>query len=144
MAPLGGWVAITGHLDLSAWLLYGAVAFWLAGFDIIYACQDFEFDRKEGVYSIPARFGLDGALWIARVFHLFTAVGFILLFWMTDLSWGYLVGTIIAAAILFYEHWLVKPNDMSRVQTAFFTMNGTLSTVLFVFTLLDLVVLHKW
>jgi 4-hydroxybenzoate polyprenyltransferase len=144
LAPLGAWVAITGHLDLSAWLLYGAVAFWLAGFDIIYACQDFDFDRKEGVYSIPARFGLNGALWIARVFHFFTAVGFILLFWMTDLSWGYLVGTIIAAAILFYEHWLVKPNDMSRVQTAFFTMNGTLSTVLFVFTLLDLVVLHKW
>ncbi|BBH20995.1 4-hydroxybenzoate octaprenyltransferase [Paenibacillus baekrokdamisoli] len=144
LAPLGAWVAITGHLDLSAWVLYIAVATWLAGFDIIYACQDFDFDRKEGVHSIPARFGLIGALRIAKVFHFITAIGFIALFWMTDLSWGYLVGTIIAAGILFYEHWLVKPSDMSRVQTAFFTMNGALSTVLFVFTFLDLVVLHKW
>ncbi|MFD0711154.1 UbiA-like polyprenyltransferase [Paenibacillus sp. GCM10027626] len=144
LAPLGAWVAVTGTLDASAWLLYVAVVFWLAGFDIIYACQDFEFDRKHGVYSIPARFGLRGALWISRVFHMITAACFLMLFWLTPLSWGYLLGTIIAAAILFYEHWLVQPNDTSRVQTAFFTMNGTLSIVVFVCTLFDLVVLRVW
>lgn len=144
LAPLGGWVAVTGAFDPSAWLLYGAVALWIAGFDIIYACQDFEFDRKEGVYSIPARFGLMGALWIARSFHIVTAAGFLTLFWMTDLSWGYLVGTAAAALILFYEHWLVKKADMTRVQTAFFTMNGVLSIVIFASTLLDLVVIRQW
>jgi len=144
LAPLGAWVAVTGSFDLSAWILYIAVVFWLAGFDIIYACQDFDFDRKDGVHSIPARFGLRNALRMARVFHIITAVGFFLLFALTPLSWGYLVGTVIAAGILFYEHWLVKPNDISRVQTAFFTMNGALSTVLFVFTLFDLVVLRTW
>ncbi|QYR19908.1 putative 4-hydroxybenzoate polyprenyltransferase [Paenibacillus sp. sptzw28] len=144
LAPLGGWVAVTGAFDLPAWLLYASVAFWLAGFDIIYACQDFEFDRREGVYSIPARFGLPGALWLARAFHFVTAAGFLTLFWLTQLSWGYLLGVVIAAAILFYEHWIVRPSDLSRVQTAFFTMNGVLSTVLFVFTLFDLVVLRKW
>ncbi|CAH1221171.1 4-hydroxybenzoate polyprenyltransferase, mitochondrial [Paenibacillus plantiphilus] len=144
LAPLGGWVAVTGSFDLTAWLLYGAVALWIAGFDIIYACQDFEFDRKEGVHSIPARFGLTGALWIARCFHIITAVGFLTLFWMTDLSWGYLIGTAAAAIILFYEHWLVKKADMTRIQTAFFTMNGVLSMVIFASTLLDLLVLRQW
>ncbi|MCQ6558036.1 UbiA-like polyprenyltransferase [Paenibacillus mendelii] len=144
LAPLGAWVAVTGSFDLSAWILYVAVVFWLAGFDIIYACQDFDFDRKDGVHSIPARFGLKNALRMARAFHVITAVGFFLLFASTPLSWGYLIGTVIAAGILFYEHWLVKPNDISRVQTAFFTMNGALSTVLFVFTLFDLVVLRTW
>lgn len=144
LAPLGGWVAVTGSFSLTAWLLYLSVVMWIAGFDIIYACQDYEFDRKEGLHSIPARFGVEGALRIARAFHIVTAAGFLALFWMTDLSWGYLVGTVAAACILMYEHWLVKPSDMSRVQTAFFTMNGTLSIVLFVFTLFDLVVLSRW
>jgi len=144
LAPLGAWVAVTGTLDLSAWVLYVAVVFWLAGFDIIYACQDFEFDRTNRVHSIPARFGLRGALRIAKVFHMITAFCFLLLFWMTPLSWIYLVGTVIAAIILFYEHWLVKPNDISRVQTAFFTMNSVLSIVMFACTLIDLVVLHSW
>ncbi|UVI32389.1 UbiA-like polyprenyltransferase [Paenibacillus spongiae] len=144
LAPLGAWVAVTGSFDTAAWILYIAVVFWLAGFDIIYACQDFDFDRKDGVHSIPARFGLRNALRMARGFHIITAAGFFLLFAMTPLSWGYLAGTVIAAGILFYEHWLVKPSDISRVQTAFFTMNGWLSTVLFAFTLLDLVVLRTW
>jgi 4-hydroxybenzoate polyprenyltransferase len=144
LAPLGGWVAVTGEVDWTAILLYLSVAFWTAGFDVIYACQDFEFDRNEGLHSIPERFGIEGALWIARGFHALTAIGLIILFWMTDLSWGYLIGTIIALAILCYQHMLVKPNDLSRVQTAFFTMNGTLSIVVFAFTLFDLVVLHQW
>ncbi|SDW30701.1 UbiA-like polyprenyltransferase [Paenibacillus sp. CF384] len=144
LAPLGGWVAIAGHFELSAWVLYATVACWLAGFDIIYACQDFEFDRKEGVHSIPSRFGMVGALQLSRGFHLLTSIGFISLYWLTPLSWLYLIGAIISVGLLCYQHILVKPNDMSRVQTAFFTMNGTLSVVLFISALLDLVVLHKW
>ncbi|SEN25121.1 UbiA-like polyprenyltransferase [Paenibacillus sp. OV219] len=144
LAPLGGWVAITGEFEASAWVMYGSVVCWLAGFDIIYACQDFDFDRKEGVHSIPARFGQAGALRLARGFHLITAIGFISLFWLTPLSWLYLIGALVSVGMLCYQHMIVRPDDMSRVQTAFFTMNGTLSVVLFVSALLDLVVLHKW
>lgn len=144
LSPLGGWVAVTGQFDLAAWLLYITVALWIAGFDIIYATQDFEYDRNAGLHSIPARFGIEGALWIARSLHIVTAIGFISLFWLTDLSWMYLLGTLISIALLFYQHWLVKPNDLSRVQTAFFGMNGTLSVVLFLFTIADLLVFNKW
>ncbi|XEC92751.1 UbiA-like polyprenyltransferase [Paenibacillus tarimensis] len=144
LAPLGGWVAVTGVIDGTALLLYGSVALWTAGFDIIYACQDAEFDRKEQLHSIPARFGIAAALWIARIFHVLTSAGFIILFWLADLSWVYLAGVLIAAVILFYEHRLVKAGDLSRLNTAFFTMNGVLSLVVFAFTLLDLVVLKQW
>jgi len=144
LAPLGGWVAVTGQVDITAIIFYVTVALWTAGFDVIYACQDYEFDRKEGLHSIPARFGIRGALWIARAFHIVTAIGFITLLLITDLSWWYLIGTIVANAILYYEHRLVKPTDLSKLNTAFFTMNGILSCVVFFFTFLDLVVLHKW
>ncbi|MWC28466.1 UbiA-like polyprenyltransferase [Paenibacillus sp. MMS18-CY102] len=142
LSPLGAWVAVTGQFEPAAWVLFGTVALWLAGFDIIYATQDFEFDRTNKVHSIPARFGIRGALWIARSLHLVTAIGFITLFFITDLSWAYLAGTMISCIILFYQHWLVRPTDLSRVQIAFFPMNGTLSVVLFAFTLLDLLVLR--
>lgn len=144
LSPLGGWVAITGGFDPAAWLLYITVALWIAGFDIIYATQDFEYDRNAGLYSIPARFGIAGALWIARALHMVTAIGFVTLFWLTDLGWMYLLGTLISIALLFYQHWLVRPSDLSRVQTAFFGMNGTLSVVLFLFTIVDLLVIHQW
>ncbi|WP_028610528.1 UbiA-like polyprenyltransferase [Paenibacillus harenae] len=144
LSPLGGWVAVTGGFNLSAWLLYGTVALWIAGFDIIYATQDYDYDRREGLHSIPARFGIAGALWFARTLHIVTAIGFITLFWLTELSWMYLLGTLISIALLFYQHWLVRPNDLSRVQTAFFGMNGTLSVVLFLFTIVDIVVLRQW
>lgn len=144
LSPLGGWVAVTGQFDLSAWLLYGTVALWIAGFDIIYATQDYEYDRDAGLHSIPARFGISGALWIARSLHVVTALGFVVLFWMTQLSWLYLFGALLSIALLFYQHWMVKPHDLSRVPTAFFGMNGTLSVVLFIFTIADLVVLKQW
>lgn len=144
LSPLGGWVAITGGFDPAAWLLFITVALWIAGFDIIYATQDFEYDRNAGLYSIPARFGIAGALWIARSLHVVTAIGFVTLFWLTDLSWMYLLGTLISISLLFYQHWLVRPNDLSRVQTAFFGMNGTLSVLLFIFTIVDLLVIRQW
>lgn len=144
LAPLGGWVAVTGGVTWTSIILYITVALWIAGFDIIYACQDVEFDRKEGLHSIPSRFGIARALGIARSFHALTAVGFALLLLLTDLSWWYFAGTIVAGALLLYEHRLVKPNDLSKLNAAFFTMNGVLSAVVFAFTFIDLVVVRSW
>jgi 4-hydroxybenzoate polyprenyltransferase len=144
LAPLGGWVAVTGSVTWTSLILYITVALWTAGFDIIYACQDVEFDRKEGLHSIPARFGITRGLAIARLFHALTAVGFALLLVLTDLSWWYFAGIVVAGALLLYEHRLVKPNDLSKLNAAFFTMNGVLSAVVFVFTFIDLVVMRTW
>lgn len=142
LAVLGGWVAVTASIDWTGLVLYITVAFWTAGFDVIYACQDVDFDRKEGLHSIPSRFGIAKALLIAKGFHVVTAIGLISLFFLADLGWWYLAGIIISYVILFYEHYIVRPDDLSRLDTAFFTMNGVLSVVVFVFTCVDLVVLH--
>lgn len=140
LAPLGGWVAVTGSIDWTAIVFYLSVSLWTAGFDLIYACQDVDFDRKEGLYSIPARFGIAASLQIARWFHLITIFGLLSLIMLTSLSWLYVVGILIAGLILIYEHRLVSPHDLSKLNTAFFTMNGILSVVVFLFTFLDLVV----
>jgi 4-hydroxybenzoate polyprenyltransferase len=144
LAPLGGWVAVTGSVTWTAIILYVTVALWTAGFDVIYACQDVDFDRKEGLHSIPARFGISRALGIARMLHALTAAGFALLLILTDLSWWYFAGMVVAAVLLLYEHRMVKPNDLSKLNAAFFTMNGVLSAVIFVFTFIDLVVMKTW
>lgn len=140
LAPLGGWVAVTGKIDMVSLVFYFTVAFWTAGFDIIYACQDIEFDRKEGLYSIPSRFGIPKALFLAKFFHFLTAVGFMSLYFLTELSWVYFAGIILAYIILIYEHRLVSPKDLSKLNTAFFTMNGVLSVLVFTFTFVDLMV----
>ncbi|WP_080838693.1 UbiA-like polyprenyltransferase [Cohnella massiliensis] len=144
LAPLGGWVAVTGTISLPAIVLYLSVACWTAGFDIIYACQDMEFDRKEKLHSIPARFGIAGGLRFARFLHLLTFAGFAALIALTDLSWWYLAGIVVAGALLVYEHRIVSPNDLSKLNKAFFTMNSVLSMVMFVFTFVDLVVVRAW
>ncbi|WP_168119159.1 UbiA-like polyprenyltransferase [Paenibacillus sp. HB172176] len=144
LSPLGGWIAVTGKFDAVAWLLYVTVALWIAGFDIIYATQDYEYDCEHGVHSIPAQFGIAGSLWIARALHGITACGFVTLFMMTELSWLYLFGAVLSITLLFYQHYMVKPTDLSRVQTAFFGMNGTLSVVLFLFTMADLLAVRLW
>lgn len=143
LAPLGGWAAVTGKVDATALVLYITIALWVAGFDVIYSCQDVEFDTKEGLYSIPVRFGVANSLRIAQVFHIISALGYIALLLMADLGWWYIAGMLIACLILFYEHYIVSPSDLSRLQTAFFTMNGVLSIVVFSFTLIDLVVRHS-
>ncbi|WP_138492962.1 UbiA-like polyprenyltransferase [Paenibacillus pinistramenti] len=140
LAPLGGWVAVTGKVDWSAMVLFITIAFWVAGFDVIYACQDVEFDKKEGLYSIPSRFGVSRSLIIAKSFHIVTAIGFVAMLLLSHLGWWYTGGIVIALIILFYEHHIVTPKDLSRLQTAFFTMNGALSIVVFCFTLIDLAV----
>ncbi|MZQ84400.1 4-hydroxybenzoate octaprenyltransferase [Paenibacillus sp. 5J-6] len=140
LAPLGGWIAVTGQFTWASIIFYLTVVCWSAGFDLIYACQDVEFDRNEGLYSLPSRFGIKAALNTARVLHVLTAVGLVTLFFMTHLSWFYLVGLVIAYVILYKEHKLVSPQDLSKLNTAFFTMNGVLSLVMFAFTLLDVLV----
>lgn len=138
--PLGGWVATTGQVDAIGLLLFASVLFWTAGFDIIYACQDAEFDRKEGLFSLPSRFGIAGALLVARGCHVLTFIGLMSLYVVADLSIWFLIGVLISGAILIYEHTLVKPTDLSKVDVAFFNMNGILSVVMFVFTMIDLVI----
>lgn len=138
--PLGGWVATTGQVDGIGLLLFASVLFWTAGFDIIYACQDSEFDRKEGLFSMPSRFGVANALMVARVCHILTFVGLMSLYVVADLSIWFLIGVLISGAILIYEHTLVKPTDLSKLDVAFFNMNGILSVVMFAFTMIDLVI----
>ncbi|OWR29187.1 4-hydroxybenzoate octaprenyltransferase [Saccharibacillus sp. O23] len=140
LAPLGGWAAVTDSFSWSSLVFYIAIVFWTSGFDVIYACDDIDFDRREGIYSIPSRFGLEKALKIAQGFHVVTAIGLIALAFITPLGWWYAAGVVIACSILFYQHRIVKPSDLSRVQTAFFTMNSWLSGIVFVFTLIDLAV----
>ncbi|OPX88069.1 MAG: 4-hydroxybenzoate octaprenyltransferase [Pelotomaculum sp. PtaB.Bin104] len=139
MAPVGSWIAITGSFHLAPVLLALGVLFWVAGFDIIYACDDYDFDLKEGLYSIPARFSIKRALKISAVFHVAAALFFLAAGLLLDLGVLYLVGLSIAAAILFYQHTLVRPDDLSRAGAAFFNLNGTLSVVMFVFTFLDVI-----
>lgn len=140
LAPLGGWVGATGQLPWEAMILFLAVAFWTAGFDIIYATQDTEFDQQYKIYSIPSYFGIKKALFISRGCHILTVLFLFILYFITPLSWVYLLGALTATGILIYEHSLVKADDLSKVDVAFFTMNGILSVIVFLFTLGDLVI----
>ncbi|WP_279390750.1 UbiA-like polyprenyltransferase [Alkalihalobacillus sp. LMS39] len=138
IAPLGGWVGTTGTLTWDAVLLFLAVALWTAGFDVIYATQDAEYDKNAGLYSIPSYFGIAKALLIAKGFHIVSFLALVALFFTSPLGWIYFVGVLIAGAIMVYEHSLVSADDLSKVDVAFFTMNGILSIVMLVFTIGDL------
>jgi 4-hydroxybenzoate polyprenyltransferase len=139
-AALGGWVASAGTIQGSApWLLSAAVATWVAGFDIIYACQDFEFDRNQKLHSIPARFGVAKALLFSRLLHVITVSCLLTLGFAINPAAGlfYFLGTALVAAMLVYEHRLVSPTDLSKVNAAFFTVNGVVSIITFLTILLD-------
>lgn len=131
----GGWAAVRGRLDPAAILLWLAVTFWIAGFDLIYACQDVEFDRREGLYAVPARFGIATALRWASICHGLTVIFFLLVGWQMALAWPYWLGVAVVAGLLAYENWLVKPSDLSRLDVAFFNVNGYISIITFVTTL---------
>lgn len=137
LAPLGAWIAIRGTIDLEIIPLSIAVLFWVAGFDIFYALQDIDFDRGFGLYSIPSRFGISKSIWIARLFHIITIIMLLSLIPIHNLNGFYIIGVITATAILIYEHSIVKPSDLRRLNIAFFNMNGYLSITVFLFTLLD-------
>jgi 4-hydroxybenzoate polyprenyltransferase len=129
IAPAAAWIAVRGSLDPRILLLTGAVTFWVAGFDILYACQDFQFDRDAGLHSIPRHLGIRRSLWIARAFHVIMLLLLIALIPAFALGKLALVGVIAAMLLLLYEHSLVKPDDLSRLNAAFFTMNGVISVV---------------
>lgn len=136
-APLGAWIAIKGEVDVLPIILSLAVLFWVAGFDILYALQDYEFDRKEGLHSIPVKFGIKKSILISRVFHILMVFLLIFIYYLASLSVIYLVGLAIISALLVYEHSLVKENDLSKLDIAFFNMNGYISVLFFIFTTID-------
>jgi len=140
IAPAAAWIAVRGAFDPRILLLTGAVVFWGAGFDILYSCQDFEFDHSFGVYSVPRAFGIRRALWIARGFHVITVAllaGMVAAFGLGKIA---MVGVGIVALLLVYEHSLVKHDDLSRVNAAFFTMNGLISMGFLFFIAADVMV----
>jgi 4-hydroxybenzoate polyprenyltransferase len=143
IAPSAAWIAMRGTLDARILWLTAAVMFWTAGFDVIYACQDFEFDCTEGLCSIPRRFGLKNALLIARLLHILMIVcllALVLSFYLHALS---LLGVGAVGALLIYEHGLIRPHDLSRVNAAFFTVNGYVSVLFFAFWAADILFNRK-
>lgn len=131
IAPTGAWIAVRGELDSPVPILLSLIVMmWTAGFDVLYACQDFEFDKKAGLHSIPAKFGIAGALMIARIFHFQAFLVLIGLYLLTELGWLALFGVVLTGALLIYQHLLVRPNDLSRLNAAFFTTNAFVSVIL--------------
>jgi len=138
IAPSAAWIAVRGSLDPRMLLLTAAVTFWVAGFDVLYACQDFEFDREAGLHSVPRYFGVSGALWVARLFHLVMIallVALLIAFGLGSIAGA---GLVVVILLLLYEHSLVKVNDLSKLNAAFFTMNGVISVLFFLFVAGDI------
>jgi len=138
IAPSAAWIAVRGSLDPRILLLTAAVTFWVAGFDVLYACQDFDFDRSSGLQSIPRYLGISRALWVARAFHvimLLLLAAVLVTFGMGKLA---IAGVAVVAVLLAYEHSLVSAGDLRKLNAAFFTMNGVISVVFFVFVAGDL------
>jgi 4-hydroxybenzoate polyprenyltransferase len=132
ISPTGAWIAVRGAIDSEVPLLISLfVLMWTSGFDIMYACQDHDFDRKAGLRSIPARFGVARSLWMARLFHIQAWVVLLILYLVSGLGIVALVGVGLVALLLVYQHTLVKPNDLSRMNAAFFTTNAFVSIILF-------------
>lgn len=137
LAPIGAWLAVTGAFDLPPFILGLAVLTWVAGFDILYALADIDFDRHHGLHSIPARFGPKAGVLLSRILHLFTLLLLALLIPLYGLGPFYLVGLAFSSALLFYEHFLLGRYGMAKLEVAFFNVNGVFSFSLFFFTLLD-------
>jgi len=141
-APIGAWIAIRGTIDPPALILGGIVLFWVAGFDILYALQDLEFDRTAGLHSIPVALGVNGSLWAARLFHLTMLALLAVLYMIMGLGSFFVAGIVVVAAMLAYEHWLLRSGDLTRLDAAFFNMNGYISVAILIFTALE--VLVRW
>jgi 4-hydroxybenzoate polyprenyltransferase len=142
IAPAAAWIAVRGSLDPRILLLTGAVTFWVAGFDVLYACQDFDFDRWTGLHSIPRHLGIRRALWVARGFHVIMLVLLVALLWSFGLGKIAVGGVAVVSALLLYEHSLVSADDLSKMNAAFFTMNGVVSVLFFLFMAGDLLLRH--
>ncbi len=140
LAPIAAWIAIAGNIAWPPVLLGLAVFFWVGGFDIIYACQDVDFDRSHRLSSVPARFGVARALRIAAVSHLLTVACLLGLWWSAQLGTLFLGSVISVGLLLAYEHWLVRPDDLTRVNVAFFNVNAVISLGLFLVGLVDVLI----
>jgi len=138
IAPAAAWISVRGSLDPRILLLTAAVTFWVGGFDVLYACQDLQFDQQAGLHSIPRYCGIGNALWIARAFHLFMLLLLASLVWVFGLGNFAVLGVIAVFLLLAYEHSLVSEDDLSKLNAAFFTMNGIIAVVFFVLLALDL------
>lgn len=138
LAPVGAWIGVTGHWAFPPVLLGLGIVLWVAGFDIVYACQDVEFDRKEGLHSIPARFGLQRGLEISAVLHFVAPILFFAVGLTMKLHLLYYTGVVVAVLLLFRQHRLVSSTDLTKVGIAFFNLNGYLSVLMFVFSVADL------
>ena len=138
IAPAAAWIAVRGSLDTRILLLTAAVTFWVGGFDVLYACQDYDFDRQAGLHSIPRYLGIRGALWVARSFHLLMVGFLVLLLFAFGLGMLATGGVAVVILLLLYEHSLVKASDLSKLNAAFFTMNGVISVLFFIFVAADL------
>jgi 4-hydroxybenzoate polyprenyltransferase len=139
-APIGAWIAIRGTIDPPALILGSIVLFWVAGFDILYALQDLEFDRQAGLHSIPVTLGVNGSLWAARLFHLTMLLLLVWLFTCMQLGGFFIAGIAVVTAMLLYEHWLLRSGDLTKLDAAFFNMNGYISVAILVFTALEVLV----
>jgi 4-hydroxybenzoate polyprenyltransferase len=142
IAPAAAWIAVRGSLDVRILLLTGAVMFWVAGFDVLYACQDFDFDRQSGLHSIPRHLGIRRALWVARGFHMIMLALLVMLLWLFGLGKLAIGGVAVVSMLLIYEHSLVSADDLSKMNAAFFTMNGVVSVLFFLFVAGDLLLRH--
>jgi 4-hydroxybenzoate polyprenyltransferase len=131
LAPIAAWIALRNGVSLSVLLLGAAVAFWVGGFDLIYACQDIDFDRRAGVHSVPQRFGVAAALYGSIASHVAMVALLAVVLRLEHLGWLAAVGLVLMAALLAYEHWIVRPSDLSRLNAAFFNVNGYISLLLF-------------
>jgi len=143
IAPTGAWIAVRGAIDAPIpLLLSAAVLLWTAGFDILYACQDHEFDITSGLHSIPQRFGIANALVVARLLHTAMFAALVIIYFLTSLHWLGLAGIVAVAALLIYQHRLVRADDLSRLNMAFFTTNAYVSVILFVAVAADLLLIR--
>jgi 4-hydroxybenzoate polyprenyltransferase len=143
IAPAAAWIAVRGTIEPRVLLLTAIVMLWVGGFDVLYACQDMEYDRRTGLFSLPAAFGLAGAFWIARAMH----IGMVILLFVMVRVFGLghiaQAGMVLVTLLLFYEHSIVSPKDLRRMNAAFFTLNGVISALLFLFVAADVILRHR-
>jgi 4-hydroxybenzoate polyprenyltransferase len=139
-APVAGWIAVSGEISISSLILGFSVLTWIAGFDVLYALQDLDYDKKAGLHSIPVRFGVANSLRLAKVLHLNSLLCWIALKFIEDLNWFFLAGVIISGLLLIWEHRLIKKDDLSKLNMAFFNMNAVISVTLFIALIFDLAI----
>ena len=140
VAPIGGWIAITGYFNWAIILLGLAVGIWIAAFDVIYACQDINFDKAQGLNSMPVRFGVTGAMKLSKIMHIISIASFLAVGLLLNLSYIYYCGVVLATLVLYYQHSIIKPDDLSEVTQTYFMRNGLVGISIFLCTLIDLLV----